>query len=162
VAAPERVAEESTATEQPETEPALLSGDADETDDRAAHLLASAYAPGEPATGSLVDDLAALPTPAPAPSATAAGPRAGEPSGDDLSFDRFFAGFEDLLSAPTAAGAGEPEPIAAAEEAPEAAGHPGGDHAPESPVAAEREQPNESSDEDLAQFNAWLKGLGDL
>jgi hypothetical protein len=149
----------------------------DDGDERAARIWRAAFAPlpAEAAADPVAAAGNVTPPPADAPVEIAAGVPAGapgEPDGgfDDLSFDRFFADapepapageFERWaadaarpgssafdLTPPAGVGAVTPEPVTSATAAPAvsaAPAHP----APDDP------------DEDLAQFNAWLRGLAE-
>jgi tetratricopeptide (TPR) repeat protein len=164
--------------EPPPSPAALFAGAPTPEDDAAAERLASGFDEGPPGDGpTLVAALAALPsTPAPTPFAqTPAAPATPAAPSDaagvevthaEFSFERFFEGLEE--SAPSRgerpaadpwsrapdARVEAPAPPPAQAEAARAAEEPVPPPAPVPPPDADG-----NADDDLAQFNAWLKGL---
>jgi Meckel syndrome type 1 protein len=147
-----RLAELRGAPVVPNTAPVDADAAAD-ADERAARAWRAAFAPLPPEAGA----------------APGAGPPAADEPGafDDLSFDRFFAGAPEPVAAGAferwAAGAGPgaggaaPAPAAGPAAGPPAAARPA---PPAAALPAPADDPGEA-DEDLAQFNAWLRGLAE-
>ncbi|MDF1502703.1 tetratricopeptide repeat protein [Roseisolibacter sp. H3M3-2] len=149
----------------------MLAGPADADDQAAADRLAGGFEAADDDATLLVAlaergaaSAAAAPPPPPVPAAPAAEPaRAEEPPYglQEFSFERFFVGLEE---APAPSTGDAPAPIPPVDDSWDFSGAPAASRTPTpaSPATAVQPAPpapDPADDDDLAQFNAWLKGL---